>query len=170
MLDFGLFVLCFLFFEFVFVFWDEWKCWTLFYVVQFQYGNPDILCLPLVAAHTPGQDLVVLTISPHSCYFPFLSGFVSPVLNPMGVLKTLGSLIWDTWHFVRTPTSIEIIFYFVYLIKSIFSTTYQKEDEKTKLHVTRVIEYMWFIFEFRSFVQAQIFLWLEYCIRLMDEF
>jgi len=24
----------------------------------FQYGNPDILCLPLVAAHTPGQDLV----------------------------------------------------------------------------------------------------------------
>jgi hypothetical protein len=57
-------------------------------VEQFQYGNPDILCLPLVAAHTPGQDLVVLTISPHSCYFPFLSGFVSPVLNPLGVLKT----------------------------------------------------------------------------------
>ncbi|KAG0579592.1 hypothetical protein KC19_4G109100 [Ceratodon purpureus] len=24
----------------------------------FQYGNPDILCLPLVAAHTPGQDVV----------------------------------------------------------------------------------------------------------------
>ena len=56
------------------------------------------------------------------------------------------------------PKSVEIILYFVYDIESIFSTTYQKEEEKTKLHVTRVIEYMWYTFESRSFVQAQIFL------------
>jgi hypothetical protein len=29
-------------------------------VVQFQYGNPDILCLPLVGAHMPGQDVLVI--------------------------------------------------------------------------------------------------------------
>lgn len=37
-------------------------------VLQFQYGHPDILCLPLVAAHTPGQgqDVVVpLYCPPH---------------------------------------------------------------------------------------------------------
>ena len=96
------FVFCFLFL-FHFFFLRQMKVLDFVNVEQFQYGNPDILCLPLVAAHTPGQDLVVLTISPHSCYFPLLSGFVSPVLNPLGVLKTMGAFIRDTWHFVRTP-------------------------------------------------------------------
>jgi hypothetical protein len=35
----------------------------------FQYGNPDILCLPLVGAHMPGQDVLVINSATEFVHF-----------------------------------------------------------------------------------------------------
>jgi hypothetical protein len=42
-------------------------------------------------------------------------------------------------------TRIKIICYLVYDIESLFSTPYQKEDEKMKPFVTTVISYTWYV-------------------------
>lgn len=54
-------------------------------------------------------------------------------------------------------TGVKMIFYLVYHIDSMSSTTYQKEEAKIKSCLTTVIRYVWYVFESRSCIQAQVF-------------
>ena len=58
--------------------------------------------------------------------------------------------IRDNLH--KPKENVEIIFYAIYGIESIFSTTYEKEDAKIKSYVIRVITYTCYVFESRSFI------------------
>lgn len=72
--------------------------------------------------------------------------------------RTVVAFIQDTGY---TPfINIEITLYSVCYIECIFSTAYQKEEEKIKSHVTIVVRYTWNEFESSSFVQAQISLYM----------
>jgi len=52
----------------------------------------------------------------------------------------------------KSPTTIEIMFYLVYVvIETTFSTTYRKEEVNVKSYVKMVIIYRWYVFESMSF-------------------
>lgn len=51
----------------------------------------------------------------------------------------------------KSPTSIELVFYLVYVvIETTFSTTYRKEEVNVKSYVKMVIIDRWYVFESRS--------------------
>lgn len=75
--------------------------------------------------------------------------------RPPFILEKECVFIRDMWWFVWTPNKYWSNKYLVYGIESIFSTTHRNKV-KIKLFVTTVIRYAWCIFEYWSFIQAQI--------------
>lgn len=56
-------------------FWEITPFWLKLLHFQFQYGNPDVLCSPLVDAKTSGKNLVVGFMSLHLLYLLCISGW-----------------------------------------------------------------------------------------------
>jgi hypothetical protein len=55
----------------------------------------------------------------------------------------------------KSSTCIEITFYLVYDVESIFSTTHKRKEVNTKSYMATVIRYKHYKFESRSFMHAQ---------------
>lgn len=80
-----------------------------------------------------------------------------PKLENVNPKRTRGMFLQDTWRLSKPSTSIEIIFYLVYVIESVFSTACDKQEVKGNSYAITMNGYKWYMFESMSFVRAEIY-------------